>query len=183
MVLVLYQHAAAPLHNLILTFHMPLMFVLSGYTEFIHPKEYPFKDYLKRRFFRLLVPYFLFECVNLLLWQMVLVYQRGWQDVSEAIKSIVFVVNTDSYMGFYGRLWFLPCLFVADILFFAIRSHCRGRKQRFWLFFGILLILSWFTSKQLPFRLPFTLDTGLMAAAFMILGYILGEKIQWLLTQ
>ena len=80
MLLVLLHHAEVPYGDWILTFHMPLLFVLSGYMEFLLPKKRSFLPYLKNRILRLLVPYFLFEGVNLFVWSASLILQGGWQD-------------------------------------------------------------------------------------------------------
>lgn len=120
MLLVLLHHSDAPFGAWLLAFHMPLMFVLSGYTMFRHQKKWKFWDYFKNRVMRLVVPYFLFEGLNLFVWCTSLILQGGWQDLSEAVTTIVTCVNTDAYTGYYGRLWFWPCMFVSDILFYFI---------------------------------------------------------------
>lgn len=182
MLSVLLQHANVPKGNYILAFHMPFFFVLSGYIEFSRGKSVPFWTYLWGRVRRLIIPYFMFEALNLGLWQTELVLTRGWQDVPDAIKGILTVINTDRYHGLYGRLWFLPCMFVSDLLFFFVRKWFPESKAGLFASAGVLLGLSWITSKVLPGRLPFTADTALFAAVFLVLGYALGNQIKWLLS-
>ena len=48
--LVLYHHSGAPFSSFVLQFHMPALFVLSGYTEFFINKQKPFVSYVKSKF-------------------------------------------------------------------------------------------------------------------------------------
>lgn len=65
MLLVLLHHSSVPNGEWILAFHMPLLFLLSGYADahrerlgLSHPRK--FTEYFFNRFRRLVVPYFLF---------------------------------------------------------------------------------------------------------------------------
>ncbi len=49
-------------------FHMPALFVLSGYTEFCIKKKTSFGAYVKAKFLRVIVPYFCFELLYLILY-------------------------------------------------------------------------------------------------------------------
>jgi len=182
MISVLLHHSGVPIGEYILAFHMPLFFVLSGYIDYESGKQKEFWVYLKKKILRLIVPYFLFEAVNLLLWQAELMLMGGWQDVTEALKSIFLVLNTDGYMGLYGRLWFLPCMFVADIIFYFVKRYFSRSKSALCVAAAVLLLLSWITSELLPFRLPFTMDSALFAAVFLIAGFVLGRKIAWIIS-
>lgn len=177
MLLVLLHHSDVPWGGWILAFHMPLMFLLSGYTASLRSREQPFGTFLKNRFLRLVVPYLLFEGLNLAVWSLELILQGGWQDVTEAVTAIAVCLNTDGYMGYYGRLWFWPCMFVSDVLFYGLRKLTRGSKTGLLLSAGVMLGLSWCSCNLLPSRLPFTVDTACFAAFFLILGYVLGDKI------
>lgn len=180
MMLVLFQHSDIPYGDWILIFHMPFLFLLSGYTMFLWERPWKFWEYLKNRILRLVVPYFLFEGLNLFVWSASLILQGGWQDLSEAIVAIVTCVNTQAYTGYYGRLWFLPCMFVSDMLFYGIRKLCRGKQLGMWLCAGLMLAISWYTSNRLQSRLPFASDTAFFAVFFLLLGYLLGKQISWL---
>lgn len=65
MLLVLLHHSDIPQGKWILTFHMPLLFLLSGYTMYLRPHSAGFQTFITGRFLRLVVPYFLFEGLNL----------------------------------------------------------------------------------------------------------------------
>ena len=181
MLLVLLQHANLPEGGWILTFHMPLFFLLSGYLESFREQKTAFLSYMKPKLFRLLLPYFLFEGVNLLLW---MAYQAKFgihQNVWDSLLS-VFLCTNKYYTGFYGRLWFWPCLFVCEMYFYWIRKWTKDNKGLLCLAASIMLGLSWCTS-QLEVRLPLAMDTACMAAVFFIAGFVMKDGIRWLIEQ
>ena len=187
MLLVLTHHSDIPDNpaHLILAFHMPFMFLISGYAMHLRSVPVSFRTFIGSRFLRLIVPYFLFEGVNLLVWSVSLFLQGGWQDVTEAVTAILTCINTEGYTGYYGRLWFWPCMFVSDIYFYWILRFAPKKEiaRKTYLFFMILAMfgISWYTSKMLPSQLPFTIDTAFMATAFLLIGYLFGQVISWLL--
>lgn len=186
MLLVLTHHSDIPDNpaHLILAFHMPFMFLISGYAMHLRSVPVSFRTFIGSRFLRLIVPYFLFEGVNLLVWSVSLFLQGGWQDVTEAVTAILTCINTEGYTGYYGRLWFWPCMFVSDIYFYWILRFAPKKEiaRKTYLFFMILAMfgISWYTSKMLPSQLPFTIDTAFMATAFLLTGYLFGHAITWL---
>lgn len=187
MLLVVLHHSDIPHGKWILAFHMPLLFLLSGYTRHLRPQPSSFRKMISGRFFRLVVPYFLFEGLNLAVWSGSLLLQGGWQDLSEAGTAILSCLNTPGYTGYYGRLWFWPCMFVSDLLFAGILKLAPRKElpRKFFLGAMILLVLciSWVTCNVLTIRLPFTTDTAFMATAFLIMGYLFGSQIQWLVEK
>ena len=82
MLLVLLHHSDLPQGKWILVFHMPLLFFLSGYTMYLRPHTGRLRSFITGRFLRLMVPYFLFEGLNLAVWSISLILQGGWQDLS-----------------------------------------------------------------------------------------------------
>lgn len=187
MLLVVLHHSDIPHGKWILAFHMPLLFLLSGYTRYLRPQPVSMRQFISVRFFRLVVPYFLFEGLNLAVWSGCLILQGGWQDLSEAATAILSCLNTVGYTGYYGRLWFWPCMFVSDILFSVILKIAPRKNRPQQAFLGIMIIvtlcISWLTCNVLPVRLPFTMDTAFMATAFLLMGYLFGRQIQWLVEK
>ena len=184
MLLVLLHHSGFPLGDYILAFHMPLFFVLTGYLKYISRGEQrPIKIFLERRFKRLVVPYFIFEILNLIIWcSMCILKQQSFPEISETLIGIISCIN-NNYIGLYGRLWFLPCMFMADLYVWVILKFWKGNRFAQILSILILFILSFFTNKFIPLRLPFTIDTAFFAASFIMLGYVFGDVIQILLDK
>ena len=189
MLLVLTHHSDLPNNygNWILAFHMPFMFLLSGYTMYLRPHPERFIDFVSGRFQRLVIPYFLFEGLNFFIWSASLYLQGGWQDVTEAATAILACLNTEGYTGYYGRLWFWPCMFVSDIYFYGILRFAPKksltRKVFLLAMIPAMFVLSWISCHVLPGRLPFTADTAFMATAFLLTGYLLGNQITWLIQK
>ena len=176
--LVLYHHSGAPFSLYVLQFHMPALFLLSGYTEFILNKKVSFFDYVKSRFLRLIIPYLFFEAANLILFVGIQIFS-GTLDVLfvDAIKSIVECTN-NSYIGLYGRLWFLPAMFVCSIFSYIIKNMIANNKPFVIAIFIAGMIACSYTSCYLiPFRLPFTIDIAFLGTAFFLAGHLCGKCI------
>ena len=183
MMLVVLHHSSFPLGSVILAFHMPLFFILSGYLEFIRGgTKKPIKLYIKNKFMRLMVPYFTFEILNLIIYCIGCAIKHRALPGIESIISIVTCINNE-YMGMYGRLWFLPCMFVADIYLWVLLRFLRNNKFAQIISVLVLFALSFITDKLISFRLPFTTDTALFAVAFIMLGYLFGDSIRVLIDK
>lgn len=158
---------------LILGFHMPFFFLLNGYLLHLAGSvdRYSSKGYLKTRFMRLLVPYFLFELINLALSWLAMPYLHNHLELDKAFLCIVEYINDKGvYTGIAGRLWFLPCLFFSDMLAFALLKAVRQR--------GVLTAVAVLLAAAsyglhccCSQRLPLTLDAALMGTCFVLLGY------------
>ena len=179
MILVLLHHSSFPKGDYILAFHMPLLFIISGYVQYIlggYKKE--FYAYVKNRFFRLMIPYFMFELLNMLIWFVICNFSSDYVfSLKGCIKSIALCTNTN-YGGMYGRLWFLPCMFFADIYTKIILSYHPNKKL--WIITAISLFfgISWIITTFCPYRFPMTTDTAFMAAAFILMGHLTGDFIK-----
>lgn len=183
MILVLLQHANVPFSDWILLFNMPLLFLLSGYLEGILERNEPFFVFLKKKCRRLLIPYLAFEGLNLLLWMAVMSHYGANVDIPAALVSILTCINTSGYAGFYGRLWFWPCLFICELILYWVRDFSRSGTYRIWLAVAGLLLLSWISSRENAVRLPFAMDTAFYAGSFVLMGYAMKDQIHWLLRK
>lgn len=182
MILVVMHHAAflkqpdafsQVCQALILGFHMPFFFLLNGYLLHMagSADRYSIKAYLKTRFMRLLVPYFLFELINLALSWLAMPYLHNHLELDKAFLCIVECINDKGvYEGISGRLWFLPCLFFSDMLAFALLKAVKSRG--FLTAAAVALaIASYGLHSRYGQRLPLTLDAALMGTCFVLAGY------------
>lgn len=177
---VLYHHSAAPLGLYVLQFHMPALFILLGYSEFLLNKKKTIWEYVKTKFFRLVVPYFCFETVNFILF-MLLKYPSNEVDFSfgDALISIITCIN-NSYPGLYGRLWFFPAIFVASILSYFIKLISKNKTYIISMFCVLMFAVSYISSAIIPYRLPFATDIAFLGTAFLLLGHIFGNAIKYI---
>ena len=185
MLLVILGHAGVPGNTYLMLFRMPMFFLLSGYTEYIRgksPRGADFLPYTKKRFFALMIPNWLFELVDLLLWCILCaVFSKPLP--LNALKPILLCVrNEGDWGGLVGSFWFLPCMFVCSLLFFGIRQIVKSKA-------GLLTValalfgLSWLTIRYQTFRFPLHADAAIFGTAFMILGYALGEWIRFVFRE
>ena len=100
-ILVVLGHGMFPLHSLIDSFHMPLFFVLSG--MFIHFNKYTVKDYVFKKFKRIMVPF----CIYTALY---------WS------SNVLLGIEQPT-----GMLWFLYTLFVSISLYYIIGTFLPAK--------------------------------------------------------
>lgn len=168
---------------LILGFHMPFFFLLNGYLFLLSGSagKYSFMEYMQKRFMRLVLPYFIFELINLVLSYLVMPLLHNRIELGDALVSIATCINNKAaYSGVCLRLWFLPCLFVSDVFAFMI-LRATGRKLLLWGAALATAIASYTLHVTLGCRFPFTVDTALMGTCFVLIGYCTGTWISHLM--
>lgn len=173
----------------IFSFHMPLFFIISG--MLFHERQ--FLDSFKRKAVRLLVPYVFFGTVTLAYWALIERRLRGGEgSVPNAVANIVLArAGVDNYPQ-NAVLWFLPCLFVTEMLFLGFfllvnkagsvetKEGWRNRIAVMTLALVSFLSIIVMWSLDLPveqFRLPWTLDILPFSMLFYCIGYLLSEFI------
>lgn len=118
--LVIVGHLISPgniLHHWIYSFHMPLFFFLSGICL---KNDRKYGNFIKRRVKSLLLPYLLFGIL-------ITIMEFGLHPISAILDNI----KTRFFN--YGAMWFIPVLFVTELLFFPL-SKISNR-------FALLIIL------------------------------------------
>lgn len=182
-ILVVLGHTPIPmfLGDLIFSFHMPLFFFLSGYL-FQSNKYKNFFSFFKRKVHTILVPYAFFATIVYLFWVFI---GRTHGDGSridipvwKPLVGIFYSVGTDDWLVFNIPLWFLTCIMVVEIAFFAISKQ---PENKIILITIVCSIIGCFLSLFLPFRLPWSLDTAFTGLVFFSNGYLLRENIKKLL--
>lgn len=143
-------------------FHMALFFFLSGCTFRIHTD---FKSFLKKRVQGLLIPYVFFA---------VIITAYNW--VSAVTHSNTFNLQ-DTVLCYllqvrYTHLWFLPCLFLAELGMWFISRFYPGdkKKNRYLVIAGILIILFFVYRSWIGVELLWNADLAVLALSFMLLG-------------
>lgn len=152
------------LRAIIGAFHMPLFFILSGYTTSIK-KSY--KEYCLSRIKSLIIPYFIWAILF----------------STYSIKNLLYILyGSNKSLGVAGSnavLWFLPCLFISDLLANAILRICGNCKNIL-----IPIVLSLFSLgyelKMLHtfnYGYPWSFDIALVGCGFVLFGYLLRHLI------
>ena len=107
-------------HRMIYAFHMPLFFFLSGML-FQRDKYTSFSVFVAKRAKRLLAPYAIYSVLTWMVWA-AFRYMRH-DDVDSYLMPLLqtfYAQGSGAYMVHNSALWFIPCLFLTELLYFFI---------------------------------------------------------------
>lgn len=100
------------LTKVIFNFHMPLFFFVSG---FLFRAEAT-KLFLKKKFKRILIPYLFFSTLSFILYY-IPHYKDSLISVRIFFEGTLLGISDDYYLSWNTVLWFLPCLFVLNLIY------------------------------------------------------------------
>lgn len=155
------------------SFHMPLFIWCSGFL-FSYSKQTDrktFKEYLKQRSIKLLIPYFALSFIGVVpkyLCSPVLNDSLSWDPLS--LLRAFFVPRAN----IWGHFWFLPMIFILGVIAFIIEkgNNLQFRQLRLWcLILPIAFMLSFVKIDALEW---FGITDVFMYAWFFVLGIIFG---------
>lgn len=171
--LMYYGHIGSPeiINSLIYAFHMPLFFFLSG---FVFSVQLPFFEFVKKKGMNLLKPFFIFGIVIIFINYFLNLFLGENYDF---ISSIYYMLLQQA--GTPSRLWFIPCIFVCEIICYFIIRNKKGL-----IYFFIFNIFAWINVIIFKINIPWYIDTAIISSFFMLFGYKLKEcKINLLLDK
>ena len=153
------------LNNYIYSFHMPLFFIISGY---LYKEKTKF---VKNKIKTILIPYFIFSILSFSYWAIIERFFRK-QEISPLIAfSNIFIAKGPSENFVYNvALWFLPCLFITQIVFHFIYKNTK-KSYRF-IIILIISILGYIYPNIINIRIPFCIDVSMTAIMFYYIGFI-----------
>jgi len=158
------------LKQYIYSFHVPLFFFISGYL--FDRSKYTFMPFVKRKCTTLLVPYLFFAALSFVFW-LVVVRPLSISGRSLAVSPLKPLVGIVYGVGAEGwqvplnvALWFLPCLFIVELLFYAVHHKV----------FLIIFAVLGSAAAYLPVRLPWSADAALPALVFYGIGYFYKDR-------
>ena len=165
-------------NSIVYSYHLTVFFLLSGYTL---RKEKVDAEYCRKKFVRLLVPYFL-TCACIMAMNIVnsILLTRD-----TSVQTITSLISRDILYAFFasgstkvfgaieiggriGAIWFLPAMFFALIFVQLILQHFSDRRRQFICCIGIAL-LGYVTGRFI--WLPFSIQSGAFALPFIWIGY------------
>lgn len=178
-ILVVIGHAGIPvlINSYILSFHMPLFFVVSGflYNEDKY-SSVPLIEYAKKRFKRLIVPYLWFSVATVMLSTVIQYIVKGKLiSLVYPILSILLCTNIKNSDMIESVLWFLPCIFVVELLFVSFRKFTKSNAITI-VFVIMLSIISYILSITIGHKIPFTIDIAFFALLFYGIGFVLKKE-------
>lgn len=168
-------------------FYVPAFFVASGYLY--ETRAESFGQYGKRRAKRLLVPYagyslFLWGayCLKGLLKAEDMLREAGW-----SLFGILYARNYMYAPADGGRvlmnvwnapLWFLPALFLSEMLFAAICRVTKENKIKVAVGLLLLLAIGLIFSNRLPVLLPWSVENLFLLTGLLGMGFFL-RRAHW----
>ena len=148
-----------PLNTFILSFHMPLFFFVSGMTI---KREYTFKTFIWKKIKSLGSAILVSELLHVIVGLLVDVF---WLKKDS--------LNTFAYFKGFDN-WFLIVLLIASIASFIV---IKQKKDILSMIFILVFLLLWWHSNFGALNLKKYVEQGLLAAAFILMGYTIGMKI------
>ncbi|MDR2970059.1 MAG: acyltransferase family protein, partial [Tannerellaceae bacterium] len=157
--------------NIIYCFHMPLFMYVSGYIYMNFRKPIAYKDFISKKFRRLMIPYFL---VSILIIGLKLLAGKAMYVQNPVTLSSLLEIFYSPAAGYF--LWFIYVLF---LIFLIIPFFNSPRKIGYLLLFSLILVL-------IPFKITgiFCLEQFKNHLFFFVLGCFvcrqssLSEKIK-----
>lgn len=151
-------------------FHMPLFFFLSGLV--CNEKKYTWSYFLKSRFNTLVIPYFAFYLIT---WSYWLFVERSFRPLGmewwQPLIGMVYGAQWHGYMSHNGILWFLPCLFMTEVLFYAVKKLPQTWMQ---LLSVVVLASVGFLFK---INLPWCINIACVSLQFFFVGNLLRKVL------
>ena len=113
------EYISLPARNFIVSFHMPLFFVISGILlNFIAEEKKDLKETASKKAKGMLLPYLYFSLIDTVFFQGYALITGQADPVSSMISNLT---NTVTLYGI-SVLWFLPALYGSEMLFLLLRK-------------------------------------------------------------
>lgn len=160
---------------------MPVFFFISGW---LCSGKYSFRELARRRFWQLIVPYTIFFAITFGYWAVVeRRFGRTEYSVLWELAGLPYGTYEGGHLYFNGVLWFLPCLFVTELLFHPL-SRMKSKAK------VAVGVLGYFVVGQILLRLgvtwlPWGTHTALNALLFYGAGFLFRDHaakvstLQW----
>lgn len=120
-ILVIIGHANFPeeIRTIVYAFHMPLFFFLSGFL--LLKKEENFNLFFVKKVKSLIIPYVSYNIILIIFYWLLWIISKSqdlYQNIFCKLIAIPMAIRIDDI--YESRLWFLPCLFISNVLICAL---------------------------------------------------------------
>lgn len=151
------------------SFHMQLFFFVSGFL-FFYNHQNSFKKFVSKKFFKLVVPYFLFGFFTMFLF-FLLGNRFSLGNVFLYTKLLIFDIRNT--LPFNSPLWFLISLFTISVIYFVLTKYIKSKI----LIFITCLSLSYFSFYFINENIVFSLNWTF----YYLIFYAMGDYINHIL--
>lgn len=166
------------LFKFLYSFHVALFFIISGYVFDIKNDE-SFFAFVKKKFFRIMIPYFVWAILFLIPYML---FGQGISgelntnssfQLKKQIMNILYGIGYNSALKQNSSLWFLPALFSMEMINYFIIKGMKKHKKIEALVLLFSITISYITDKFLTVNLPWGINTVLTLDVFFLIGYLL----------
>lgn len=161
---------SAVLREYIWGFHMPLFFLISGFL-FNNKKHLHFNKFFLSRMKSIYLPYVFFFLITFLYWVVIERKFRGGEySIQHQFLGLIYGTYEGYHLNFNGALWFLPCLFSVELMFYYVsKIQNKFGVFSFILFFFIMgSVIKYFDLNVLPLGI----HTAFFGIVFFGIGFI-----------
>lgn len=152
--------------DIIYSFHLPLFFILSGYTH--KAIQLPFIEHLKKKVKTIVIPYFSLGLV-LLIFTFFFTYRDNKQPLSDYVDlTMDFLIQKRTW-----TLWFLTCSFITNIFFYALIETTKNNIKKILLIITCMITLMLIYYKNDGKAWIWNADASIMALSFYFSGFLL----------
>ncbi len=177
-----YSEQAKSIYKMIYSFVVPLFFFVSGYVESMRK---PFFTFVKSRFYRIMIPYFIWGVVFLIPYA---IFNRSvtesldiksTSEIGILVKNILYGVGKDGALKQNSSLWFLPALFTIETVYALIIPFVRSKGKYAEVVACLLTFAIGHCANTLLQKtsivLPWGGNTFFVAGPFFYMGYLMRQ--------
>ena len=175
-ILVYIGHCNIPdVNPYIYLFHMPLFFIISGFCWNTDKNaNMPFRNFAEKKFNRYIIPYFKICTVCFIVFTVIMGYNRygvshewGRDMAIKLFAILIYSRGTTDWLPNCSPVWFLTCLFYAEILFYYIMK--RNRPYLYVILAGFI----GYAMSQVGKFFPWNIDNAFSAIPLIYIGVII----------
>ena len=145
-----------------------IIFFLSGCT-FSIKKYKDINQFIERKFITLIIPYFVFAILIFLFEIVKCIY---FNEINIIFKKFLGIIIQNRLTEYTIGLWFIPCLFVAEILLYIIIKIFNDNHNKILAIVSMLGILGYTWCVYVGISITWSIDTACIAIGFIYLGYL-----------
>ena len=159
----------------IYSFHMPAYFFLTGMT-LAFKKDQRFGAFLADKFLGLMVPYFIlnFYAAPFREW-LESVGEANSQRFTDLLFGVLYANADSGYKMASNTLWFIPCLFLASLLFYCIKRLCSDDLRMMTAFTAALVFACWVANLNNGGGGPSHYRGAIFSVVFVLAGYLFSQ--------
>lgn len=178
---IIYSENCNLIIKLIYSFHVAMFFILSGYT-FKIKRDQKFKDFIKSKFIRIMIPYFVWAMLFLIPYVLMgklvgmSLGTNSTFNIKQLIINVLYGNGNASALKQNSSLWFLPALFSTQIINYNIIKFTGDNNIKKIFMCLFLLTISYMSCRFTKIVLPWGINTVINISGLLFyIGWLLKE--------